>query len=273
MERGKMSALFGAAQQSLPALYERWLVMPLFRPFAERTLDLIGVQRGERVLDVACGTGVVARVAKERLGADGHVVGVDLSPNMLAIARTAAPETDWREGNAAALPIGDGESFDVVVCQQGLQFMQDKLAAVREMKRASAPGGRVAISTWRAVRDIPFMQDLERIAERHLGPIHDARHSFGDPAELERLVQDAGFQDVQIKQLSHTVRFDDRLIFPRLNAMALIGMSPNSKAIADDERRRIADAIVADSVAVLEPYGDGFGLAFELTTNLAIARA
>jgi ubiquinone/menaquinone biosynthesis C-methylase UbiE len=254
-------------------MYERWLVKPLFRPFAERTLDLIGLHGEDRVLDVACGTGIVARVAKERLGANGHVVGVDLSPNMLATARTAAPDIDWREGNSAALPIAAGECFDVVVCQQGLQFMQDKLAAVREMKRATTPQGRIAISTWRAVRDIPFLQELETIAERHLGPIHDARHSFGDPAELERLVHDAGLQDVQIKQLSHTVRFDDKLIFPRLNAMALIAMSPNSRTIPDDERRRLADAIVADSMAVLEPYTDGSGLAFELITNLAIAKS
>jgi hypothetical protein len=111
-----------------------------------------------------------------------------------------------------------------------------------------------------------------RNAERHLGPIHAVSHSFGDPAELERLAHDAGLQDVQSKQLSHTVRFDDKLILPRLNAMALIGMSPKSKTIPNDERRHLAEAIVADSMAALEPGVDGSGRAFELITNLAIAR-
>ncbi|MCO5108730.1 MAG: class I SAM-dependent methyltransferase [Burkholderiaceae bacterium] len=116
---------------SFPETYERCLVGPLFRPWAETILDDVDLAPGDRVLDVACGTGIVARLARERLGEAGRVVGVDISPAMLAVARTAAPAIDWREGDACALPLRDAEKFDVVVCQQGLQFFPDKPAGAR----------------------------------------------------------------------------------------------------------------------------------------------
>src|SRR5690348_11180588 len=100
-------------QASFPEMYERWLVGPLFRPWAEATLEEVKLSPGERVLDIACGTGIVARVARARLGDGGHVVGVDVSPDMLAVARAVAPSIDWREGNAGALPLHEGEQFDL----------------------------------------------------------------------------------------------------------------------------------------------------------------
>jgi ubiquinone/menaquinone biosynthesis C-methylase UbiE len=100
-------------QLSFPEMYERWLVGPLFRPWAEVILEEVALTPGDRFLDIACGTGIVARLARERLGDTGHVVGIDVSPQMLAVARAAAPGIDWREGNATALPLQDGEQFDV----------------------------------------------------------------------------------------------------------------------------------------------------------------
>jgi ubiquinone/menaquinone biosynthesis C-methylase UbiE len=137
-------------QPTFPEMYELWLVASLFRPWAELTLDERNLASGDRLLDIACGTGIVARVAKERLRGAVHVVGVDVSPDMLAVARRLVPDIDWRQGNAAALPLQDGEQFNVVVCQQGLQFFPDKLAAVAQMRRALMPGGRLAVSTWRS---------------------------------------------------------------------------------------------------------------------------
>ena len=131
-----------ALQASFPEMYERLLVGPLFRPWAELTLEEVALAPGDRVLDVACGTGIVARVASERLEGAVRVVGVDVSPDMLAVARAAAPAIDWREGDAARLPLGEGEAFDVVVCQQGLQFFPDKPAAAR--RAAAGAGGRGA---------------------------------------------------------------------------------------------------------------------------------
>ncbi|WGS21754.1 MULTISPECIES: methyltransferase domain-containing protein [unclassified Bradyrhizobium] len=193
-------------QASFSEMYERWLVDPLFRPWAEAILAQVGLSPGDRILDVACGTGVVARVARERLGDAGHVVGVDVSPDMLAVARAVAPRIDWREGNATALSLRDGEQFEIVVCQQGLQFFPDKPAAAAQMRRALAKGGRLAIATWRSDDEIPFVRELRRVAERHVGAIVDQRHGFGDAAPLEVLLRDAGFREVRLRTMSRTVR-------------------------------------------------------------------
>jgi ubiquinone/menaquinone biosynthesis C-methylase UbiE len=259
-------------QASFPEMYERWLVGPLFRPWAEATLEEVGLSPGERVLDIACGTGIVARVARERLGSSGHVVGVDFSPDMLAVARSAAPDIDWRQGDAGALPLRDGERFDVVVCQQGLQFFPDKAAAVAEMRRALVTGGRLAVATWRSDEEIPFFRELRRVAERQLGAVADQRYSFGDTAPLEKLLRGAGFHDIQVKTLSRNTRCDDGAPFLRLNTMALVGMSAAGKGMAAEERKRAVEAIVGESMPMLERYGESSGLVFELITNLATAR-
>src|SRR5690606_32938969 len=110
------------------------------------------------------------------------IVGVDVNPEMLAVARRIAPGIDWREGNATELPLREDERFDVVVCQQGLQFFADKPAAAAQLRRALETGGRLAVATWRPDSEIPLFLELRRTAERHLGPITDFRHGYGDAA-------------------------------------------------------------------------------------------
>jgi ubiquinone/menaquinone biosynthesis C-methylase UbiE len=259
-------------QASFPEMYERWIVGPLFRPWAELTLDEMNLSPGDRVLDIACGTGIVARVAKERLGTAGHVVGVDISRGMLAVARQVAPGIEWREGNAIDLPLLEKEPFDVIVCQQGLQFFPDKPAAAAEMRRASKKGGRLAVATWRPDDEIPFMRDLRQVAERHVGAIVDQRHSFGDAATLEALLKVAGFHEVRVRTVSRTIRFNRDVHFERMNAMALVGMSAAGKAMSGDERMRAVDAITRESTSPLQSYTVGSKIVFELSTNLATAK-
>ena len=259
------------AQLSFPEMYEQELVGPLFRPWVEPMLEEVKLVASDRVLDVACGTGVVARLAKERVSETGKVVGVDLSPAMLAVARRMAPDIDWREGDASALPLREDERFDVVVCQQGLQFFADRLAAVRQMRGALGESGRVAMSTWRPDEEYPLLRELRRVAEQRLGAIVDRRHSLGEAGPLETLLREAGFRDVRSKTLSRTIRFKDGSVFVRLNAMALVGMSAASKEMSDEERGRTVAAITRDSADVVLPYTDKMGLAFELGTNVATA--
>ena len=252
------------AQMSFPEMYEQALVGPLFRPWAEDVLEEVGLSPGERLLDVACGTGIVARLAKARLGTGGGVVGVDLSPAMLAVARREEPGIDWREGDAGALPLRDGERFDVVVCQQGMQFFPDRPAAASQMRRALADGGRLAVSTWRPDAEVPVCEALRHVAERQLGPIADRRHGFGESGPLVALLRDAGFHDIRTKTVSRTIRFEDGSVFIRLNAMALVGMSGRSKEMADHEREGAVMAIVRDSGGVLEANTREAGFAFQL---------
>lgn len=271
METPKGLPSYAMGQASFPEMYERLLVGPLFRPWAELTLDEVKLAGSDRVLDIACGTGIVARTARERFGNGAAIVGIDISPDMLAVARALAPGIDWRQGNASALPVRDGEQFDVVVCQQGLQFFADRPAAAAEMRRALAHGGRLAVETWRPDEEIPFFRELRRIAERHLGAIADQRHGFGDAAALEALLRRAGFGHVRSRTVSRTIHFADSAVFPRMNAMALVGMSAAGKSMADDERKRIVDVIADESAPVARAYAEGSGLAFELSTNLATA--
>lgn len=124
--------------------YERYIVPTIFIPWSTDLLERAALQPGERVLDVACGTGVVARHAAQQVGSDGTVTGLDLNPVMLEVARTQAASSDavveWHQGDAGALPFDDA-AFDVVLCQQGLQFFPDKVKALREMHRVLVPGG------------------------------------------------------------------------------------------------------------------------------------
>jgi ubiquinone/menaquinone biosynthesis C-methylase UbiE len=264
---------YAMKQPSFPEMYEQYLAGPLFRPWAEIALEDVRLAPGDTLLDIACGTGIVARIARERLGDAAHIVGVDVSADMLAVARAVAPDIDWRAGNAADLPLRENEQFDVVVCQQGLQFFPDKRAAAAEMRQALKDGGRLAVLTWRSDSEIPLFRELRDVAERHLGPIADQRHSFGDSSALEALFRDAGFGDARSRTISRTIRFDDGAPFLRMNAMALVGMSAGGKTMTDADRERVLETIIGDSAPVLRRYSDGPALAFELSTNLLTATA
>lgn len=252
-------------------MYERYLVEPLFRPWAEAVLQSLEPAAAQRLLDIACGTGIVARLAGQLLGGEARVVGVDLNPQMLAVARAMAPNIDWRQGNAGALPVGDNEKFDVVVCQQGLQFFPDKAAAVREMRRVMAPGGRLAISTWRALDELPFLRELHRVAERHVGPVADRRYSFGDAMSLERVIAGAGFNHVRVETVSRKIRIAGPAVFLRLNAMAIVGMSAGAAAMDEAQRAEAAAVIAGDSSELLRAHMDGEELVFEISANVALA--
>ena len=252
-------------------MYERWLVAPLFAPWAQVLLEALDPARGARVLDVACGTGIVARLARERVGAVAPVVGVDASAAMLAVARRLAPDIDWREGDAASLPLRKGERFDAVACQQGMQFFADRSAAMREMARALAPGGRLAVSVWRPLDEAPFLAELHRLAERRLGPVLDRRHAFGEAAPLEALLREAGLQEVAVRPVKLRLRFPEGRMFLRMNVQALLGMSAAAR-LGDDERAGLISALEEDAAAAAARHAAGASLEFDISANLASAR-
>jgi ubiquinone/menaquinone biosynthesis C-methylase UbiE len=187
-------------------IYEEQKVPAMFRPLAELTLRNVEVRRGDRVLDVACGTGIVGRLAAQHAGGAGKVVGIDLNASMIEVARAAAPETDrileWHVGDAGALPFPDA-SLELALCQQGLQFFPDKLRALKEIRRVLVPGGRVALTVWSSVS--PFFAALADALTRYVS-IESATRSlapftFRDPEVIRALMVDAGFQAIDMKIL------------------------------------------------------------------------
>jgi ubiquinone/menaquinone biosynthesis C-methylase UbiE len=243
------------AATTFTEIYERALVGPLFRPFAEKLIARLTPSPEDSLIDVACGTGIVARVARERIGPDARIVGVDIAPAMLAVAQSVDPTIEWRQGNATLLPVAPSEQFTLLTCHQGLQFMPDKAAVVREMRRVLGAGGRAGVATWQSLDDLPpGMRELNAVVERHVGPIVDSRHSLGDADALRRLLVDGGFADVQVGTLAHDVEFSDGTVFARLNAMAAIGMSEKGKTLGETERGELADQIAAESQDLISAF-------------------
>ena len=201
-----------ASQEEIAAAtaYENLHVPALFQQWAPRVADAAGIQPGNRVLDVACGTGVLAREAVSRVGGEGSVAGVDASRGMLGVATRLAPRIDWREGTAESLPFDDG-TFDVVASQFGLMFFEDRSRALREMMRVLRPGGRVAVAVWESLERseaYPIEVDLlERIAGRRAADALRAPFVLGDKQALTSLFDDAGVGSVEITTQQGTARF------------------------------------------------------------------
>jgi ubiquinone/menaquinone biosynthesis C-methylase UbiE len=262
-----MSLATALRQPTAADVYERALVPAIFARYAR---DLVERARpigpSDRILDLGCGTGVVARVVRERLGAATNVVGLDASAPMIEKARSIAPEIDFREGNAMALPFAAG-SFDLVLCQEMLQFVPDRLAALREVRRVLTPGGRFITSTWRPRSEQPFHDALGRVAERHLGKSNDARWSL-DAHELGHALAEAGFSDVRVETVSFTDRFHE---FPtRMNAMAA---NCDVSALSEAEKERRFAAIEADSAEVFARFALDGGFGAPSVANVATAIA
>ncbi|MEY2467792.1 MAG: hypothetical protein QOF21_490 [Actinomycetota bacterium] len=184
--------------------YQRYFVPAIAEPVSVGLLRAAALQPGERVLDVACGTGLIARLAFDQVGPSGAVTALDVSPDMIDVAKstTTAPgaQLDWHVGDATALPFPD-ESFDVVLCQMGLMFVEDRATAVAEMRRVLAPEGRVIVNTPGAIQ--PAFELMEQAIVEHisaeLGGFVRAVFSMHDPEAVGALLEDAGLRSVTTK--------------------------------------------------------------------------
>src|SRR5512144_2766842 len=211
-DRGQWQVAGNAAET-----YERALPPAVFAAWAPLVVALGDPRSGERVLDVACGTGVVTRLVAQQVGQTGKVVGLDLNPGMLAVAAaTAASEPltsasiTWQEASATRMPFPDG-AFDVAYCQLGLQFFPDRPAALREMHRVLVSGGRVGLMVWRGIEHSPGFDILAAALARHVSPeaagIMRAPFGLAEAEELRGLMAAAGFRDITIRPVAGTVRF------------------------------------------------------------------
>ena len=144
----------GQVTRNAAEIYDELFLPALFSEWAPRVAELAQLKPGMRVLDVACGTGVLSLVAADLVEPGGSVAGLDLNPGMLDVARRKAPDIDWREASAEAIPFED-DAFDAVVSQFGLMFFEDKASAIREILRVLRPGGKMAVAVWDSLENVP----------------------------------------------------------------------------------------------------------------------
>lgn len=190
--------------------YEALFVPALFGQWAPIVVDAAQIQSGQRVLDVACGTGILARTVSSRTGPTGYVAGLDPNPGMLAVAKELAPAVDWRRGAAESIPFED-RSFDRVVSQFGLMFFADRGRALREMLRVLAPGGRLVVVVWDSLDNIPAYAAevalLERLAGTLAADALRAPFVLGGRENLASLFREAGAASVEMTTHHGTARF------------------------------------------------------------------
>lgn len=252
-------------------LYERTVARHILGPWAPLLVEAIHVAAGERVLDVACGTGVVARIAAQRVGPTGRVVGIDLNPGMIRVAQSLpAPSgatVEWFERSALDLRLEDA-CFDVVLCQQGLQFFPDKALALQEMRRVLDRNGRLALSVWNStgLYNSAVGEALARFTSDETAVRFCASRQAPAREELQRLAMAAGFSDVEV----HVGRINVRL--PRLDQftldhLAATPVAPVIAAAGPEARKNIGTCVMKQ----LERYADDDGVIYPEETHVLTA--
>lgn len=251
--------------------YERYLVPVIFTELAERLVTAAAVAPGERVLDAACGTGVVARAASRRVGASGKVTAVDVNPDMLSTARrVAATDIEFVQADITALPFED-DTFDVALCEEALQFVADPTAVLRELARVTVPDGRLGVSVFRGLDRHEVYATFARVLGEHAGPDAETMmrspFAFGDAERLRAVAGDAGLVDVDIRIGVGSERFASIEEFVRQEAASSPLAGP--LAAVDPDRRA---ALVDDLTAALADHLDDGGLVFPNETQVLTAR-
>lgn len=219
--------------------YEATFVPAFFAQWAPLLCDAAGITAGHRVLDVACGTGIVARTAADRAG-PANVTGADINPAMLTVAGRVRSDITWRQGDAGALPFADG-SFDAVLCQMALMFLPDRAASLAEFGRVSVAGGTIAVLVPSHLGAQPAYGPFVEMAARVAGP--DARSllgtyfACGDAVELIALFDQAGLEQVTVRPVVGEMRF------PSVEALVAteVDSTPLGERISNAVRARLLD--------------------------------
>lgn len=239
------------------AIYDAHLVPAIFAAAADVLLTYVEPKPRERVLDVACGTGVVTRHTAARVGTHGSVTGLDINPSMLNVARQIPPPTGapifWHEGDAHSLPFPD-HFFDLVLCQHGLQFFADPVRAVSEMRRVLVTPGRLAVSIFGPLSDNLFFQTFDQYVIQRLGEsLFVQDFSFGGVARLMSVLTEAGCKEIEVAPRIH------RAVFPNTRTLIQVSLlgSPAVQKLGELDPRdllSVIDALVNDIAPVADHY-------------------
>ena len=266
-------------QVSPAQIYEDYFVSTVFGPWADLVIEEADPKQGERVLDLACGTGALAFRARPLVGSQGSVTGLDLRPGMLAVARSlpGADTIEWTEGDASDLPMPDRE-FDLVVCQQGYQFFPDRLQAATEMRRVLEPAGRSVVSVWSDLSKQQLFRDLTEVEARHLEPLGVTYEDvagpflFGDPDILGSIFVEAGFHDVRVAERTLEVSFPNAERFVENVELAYSAVVPDLAADPSAFEAYV-EAVRTDLQPELERYRKADSVVFTLSSNLVTMMA
>jgi ubiquinone/menaquinone biosynthesis C-methylase UbiE len=245
-----------------------------FRPWAGELLDRVRLSSGMRLLDIACGTGIVARVVAERMQGTGSIAGIDMNPAMIEVGRRVAAEEnitiDWHIGKAESLPFPD-RSFDVVTIQQGLQFFPDKPAALRECFRVLVPGGTLAVGIWSSLEKQGVQQHYAEAIERVTGSASmHAPYGTVTEASLRKLLDDAGFIAISIEEVTIELTFDDPSTFMSQMVESTSAGVPTMHGRSDEERAALAEAVARETAEAVRASTSGGRLRTHSTAYLAV---
>jgi len=255
------------------AIYEEQKVPAIFRPLAQATIEAVALRPDERVLDAACGTGIVGREALTRINSAGRVTGFDLNSGMIDVARRLtggdAKDCHWHVADVSALPF-DGGSFSLVICQQGLQFFPDEDAALRELHRVLERSGRLAMTVWAGPS--AFSTSLAGALSRHvseaIGQQSLAPFVYAGLNQLPARMSEIGFADISIQQLIVPRELADTgSAIPKEIMGNPVGPAVLSKG------PEIMGKIVRDVMADMSEYQRGDKLVVPQSANLVMARS
>jgi ubiquinone/menaquinone biosynthesis C-methylase UbiE len=254
-------------EEAAAEAYEAKFVPAMFAQWAQQVVTVAGVSPGQRILDVACGTGIVARTAAEIAGAEA-VTGVDINPAMLAVAARVRPEINWLQGDAAALPVQDG-AYDVVLCQMALMFFPDAVRALREMWRATVDGGTVAVVVPGRLEDQPgygpFVELVSRHADSGAMSLLGVYWACGDLEQLERLFAEAGLLEVESHTHIGEAKYSSATDFVAVE----VESTPLMARLSQDQFASIR----TEAAAVLQPFAGANGaLTLPLQGHIVIGR-
>ena len=247
--------------------YEAYFVPAMFAQWPEQICVAAQIHAGEEVLDIGCGTGILARTVATRVAPRGSVAAIDLNENMLQVARRLNPNILWRKSDAAELPFSD-DHFDVVVSQFVFMFVKDRPKAMAEIKRVLRPGGRIAIAVWAPLERSKAYLHLFESVQRHAGDAvaDKLREPFilSDPDALRAMFKQAMIHNLKIQLKKGTARYPSIDEFVQIE----IGHLSKNGLINEDQYERIED----DARRLLEPFKvESREIVIPADANIAVA--
>jgi SAM-dependent methyltransferase len=254
--------------KSRAEIHEDYLVPAMYAQWAIQATHMAEIDSGNRVLDVGCGTGILARKASEEVGFTGKTVGFDLDEEMLTIARRLGPQIEWHQGNAGQMPFEDG-AFNRVVSQFMLPELKNRVAAAKEMWRVLAPGGRLLIAVWAPLHNAPAINTLVELTRLHAGfraaDLLARPWELGHEIKLKGVLETAGIGNYSIRHQKGSSRFPDPVEMVEL----WLRHSPVQELIKPAQYQRI----FSEACEALETYRVSSGeLVCAMDATIVIAR-